>query len=229
MATSSSAEELNKDFMFTGLIQEVGTILSVTQNTEGKEFIIKAPGLIKEIQIDDSVATNGCCLTATQIKGDTFKVQAIHMTLQKTSIGSLKSGDKVNLELSLRPNDRLGGHFVQGHVNAVGKIKQIKTMGENWEIEVSIPKDLRKYMISEGSVAIEGISLTIARLTSESLTVSIIPHTLEKTTLGTKKVGDDLNLEVDMIAKYIENFLRFDKESRKEEWAKNFFDVKYED
>jgi len=215
--------------MFTGLIQEVGTILSVSQNTEGKEFIIKAPGLIKEIQIDDSVATNGCCLTATQIKGDTFKVQAIHMTLQKTSIGGLKSGDKVNLELSLRPNDRLGGHFVQGHVNAVGKIKQIKTMGENWEIEVTIPKDLRKYMISEGSVAIEGISLTIARLTSESLTVSIIPHTLEKTTLGTKKVGDDLNLEVDMIAKYIENFLRFDKESRKEEWAKNFFDVKYED
>jgi riboflavin synthase len=229
METSSSAEELNKDFMFTGLIQEVGTILSVTPNTEGKEFIIKAPSLIKEIQIDDSVATNGCCLTATQIKGDTFKVQAIHMTLQKTSIGSLKSGDKVNLELSLRPNDRLGGHFVQGHVNAVGKIKQIKTMGENWEIEVSIPKDLRKYMISEGSVAIEGISLTIARLSSESLTVSIIPHTLEKTTLGTKKVGDDLNLEVDMIAKYIENFLRFDKESRKEEWAKNFFDVKYED
>lgn len=215
--------------MFTGLIQEVGTILSVTQNTEGKEFIIKAPNLIKEIQIDDSVATNGCCLTATQIKGDTFKVQAIHMTLQKTSVGGLKSGDKVNLELSLRPQDRLGGHFVQGHVNAMGTIKQIKTMGENWEIEVSFPQGLRKYMISEGSVCLDGISLTIARLGASSLTVAIIPHTLEKTTLGTKKVGDHLNLEVDMIAKYIENFLRFDKDSRKEEWAKNFFDVKYED
>ncbi len=215
--------------MFTGLIQEVGTIVSVTQNTEGKEFVIKAPTLIKEIQIDDSVATNGCCLTATQIKGDTFKVQAVHMTLQKTSVGNLKSGDKVNLELSLRPQDRLGGHFVQGHVNAIGKIKQIKTMGETCEIEVSFPKDLRKYMISEGSIAIEGISLTIAKLTAESLTVAIIPHTLEKTTLGTKKVGDTLNLEVDMIAKYIENFLRFDKDSRKEEWAKNFFEVKYED
>jgi riboflavin synthase len=215
--------------MFTGLIQEVGTIVSVTSNTEGKEFIIKAPGLIKEIQIDDSVATNGCCLTATQIKGDTFKVQAIHMTLEKTSVGDLKSGDKVNLELSLRPQDRLGGHFVQGHVNALGKIKQIKTMGANWEIEVSIPADLRKYMISEGSICIDGISLTIARLSPTSLTVAIIPHTLEKTTLGTKKVGDHLNLEVDMIAKYIENFLRFDKDSRKEEWAKNFFNVKYED
>ena len=215
--------------MFTGLIQEVGTIVSVVQNTEGKEFVIKAPSLIKEIQIDDSVATNGCCLTATQIKGDTFRVQAVHMTLQKTSVGMLKSGDKVNLELSLRPNDRLGGHFVQGHVNAMGQIKQIKTTGENWEIEVGIPPELRKYMISEGSICLDGISLTIAKLTPSSLTVAIIPHTLEKTTLGTKKVGDHLNLEVDMIAKYIENFLRFDGNSKKEEWAKNFFDVKYED
>lgn len=215
--------------MFTGLIQEVGTILSVNQNAEGKEFVIKAPHLIKDIQIDDSVATNGCCLTATQIKGDSFKVQAIHMTLEKTVVGLLKSGDKVNLELSLRPQDRLGGHFVQGHVNAIGKIKQIKTMGENWEVEVSFPVDLRKYMISEGSITLDGISLTIARLTSDTFTVAIIPHTLEKTTLGGKKVGDNLNLEVDMIAKYIENFLRYDKDSRKEEWAKNFFDVKYED
>ncbi len=102
-------------------------------------------------------------------------------------------------------------------------------MGENWEIEVAFSKDLRKYMISEGSVALDGISLTIARLTADSLTVAIIPHTLENTTLGTKKVGDHLNIEVDMVAKYIENFLRFDKGSKKDEWAKNFFDVKYED
>lgn len=214
--------------MFTGLIQELGTIQSITQNAEGKEFVIKAPALIKDIQIDDSVATNGVCLTATKISGDTFKVQAIHMTLEKTSIGSLRPNDRVNLELSLRPQDRLGGHFVQGHVNALGKIKQIKTMGENWEIEVSFPKELRKYMISEGSIALDGISLTIARLTDESLTVAIIPHTLEKTTLSRKKVGDHLNIEVDMLAKYIENFLRFNKD-KNQEWAKNFFDVKYED
>jgi len=151
------------------------------------------------------------------------------MTLQKTSVGFLKPHDQFNLELSLRPKDRLGGHFVQGHVNALGKIKQIKTVGENWEIEVTFPKELRKYMISEGSITLDGISLTIAKLTPESLTVAIIPHTLEKTTLGTKKAGDHLNLEVDMIAKYIENFLSFDKSSRKDEWAKNFFDVKYED
>lgn len=215
--------------MFTGLIQEVGTIQSVSSNAEGKEFVIKAPHLIKEIAIDDSVATNGVCLTATKIAGDTFRVQAIHMTLQKTSIGYLNTGDKVNLELSLRPQDRIGGHFVQGHVNALGKIKKIEKKGNNWEIEVSFPADLRKYMISEGSIALDGISLTIAKLTGDTLTVAIIPHTLEKTALSAKKVGDRLNLEVDMMAKYIENFLHFDKDSRKDEWAKNFFDVKYED
>jgi len=216
--------------MFTGLIQEVGTIESITTNPEGKEFVIRAPSLIQEIKIDDSVATNGVCLTATKIQGDTFRVQAVHMTLEKTSIGSLKPQDKVNLELSLRPHDRLGGHFVQGHVNALGKIKQIQMTGKNWEIEVSFPKELRKYMISEGSIALDGISLTIARLTDSSLTVAIIPHTLEKTSLSSKKVGDVLNLEVDMIAKYIENFLKFNPDQTKnQEWARNFFNVKYED
>lgn len=215
--------------MFTGLIQEVGTIQSITTNTEGKEFVIRAPGLIKEIAIDDSVATNGVCLTATKIQGDTFRVQAIHVTLEKTSIGGLRTNDKVNLELSLRPQDRLGGHFVQGHVNALGTIKKIESTGNNWEIEVSFPAELRKYMISEGSITLDGISLTIARLSDTTLTVAIIPHTLEKTSLSSKKVGDVLNLEVDMIAKYIENFLRFNKDSKSEEWARNFFNVKYED
>lgn len=216
--------------MFTGLIQEVGTIESITSNAEGKEFIIRASGLIKDIKIDDSVATNGVCLTATKISGDTFKVQAIHVTLEKTSIGTLKPKDKVNLELSLRPHDRLGGHFVQGHVNTLGKIKKIEKTGNNWEIEVTFEPSLRKYMISEGSIALDGISLTIARLSENSLTVSIIPHTLEKTSLSSKKVGDVLNIEVDMIAKYIENFLVLNKdESKTKEWARNFFDAKYED
>ncbi|HXH29575.1 MAG TPA: riboflavin synthase [Bacteriovoracaceae bacterium] len=208
--------------MFTGLIAVVGTIDSITTNAEGKELRIRAPGLTSEIRIDDSVATNGVCLTATEVSGDVFEVQAIHMTLEKTSLGYLACGDQVNLELSIKPSDRLGGHFVQGHVNALARILHITTKGKNWEIEVGFPSELRKYMISEGSVALDGISLTIARLTEESLTVAIIPHTLEKTSLSSKKVGDHLNLEVDMIAKYIENFLRFDKDSSREKWAKNF-------
>ncbi len=216
--------------MFTGLIQETGTIKSITTNTEGKEFLIEAPALIKEIAVDDSVATNGVCLTATKISGNTFRVQAIHMTLEKTSLGHLRQGDKVNLELAMRAGDRLGGHMVQGHVNALGKIKNIEKKGANWEISVEFPANLRKYMILEGSITLDGISLTIAGLEAGHLTVAIIPHTLERTTLGAKKIGDFLNIEVDIIAKYIENFLRFDQEkTKKEEWAKNFFDAKYED
>ena len=209
--------------MFTGLIQTLGTIESISTNAEGKEIFISAPAIIKDIKIDDSVATNGVCLTATHIQGDTFKVQAIHVTLDKTSLGLLQTGDRVNLELSLRPQDRLGGHFVQGHVNAMGRILKIDQTGNNWNIEVSFPQNLRKYMISEGSVALDGISLTIAKLTDKSLTVSIIPHTLEKTSLSFKKVGDVLNLEVDMIAKYLENFFRLDQNTdRNEEWSRNF-------
>ncbi len=207
--------------MFTGLIQEVGTITSLESNAEGKVFVIDAPKLISEIKIDDSVATNGVCLTATKISGTSFRVQAVHMTLEKTSLGNLQAGDKVNLELSLRASDRLGGHMVQGHVNGLGKIKNIETKGENWEMEVVFPPELRKYMILEGSIALDGTSLTIAKLTPESLTVSLIPHTLEKTSLGRKKVGDHLNIEVDMVAKYIENFLSQNDDLRSR-WAKNF-------
>lgn len=213
--------------MFTGLIQEVGSIKAIKSNTEGKEFIISAPGLIKEIQIDDSVATNGVCLTATKIEGDTFKVQAVHMTLKKTSIGSLTVGSPVNLELSLRPQDRLGGHMVAGHVNDLGVIKGIDKKGQNWEITVGFSSNLRKYMIQEGSVALDGISLTIAELKNTELKVAIIPHTLENTNLGRKKIGDVINIEVDMVAKYIENFILLDP-GKKEQWAKNF-NIKYED
>lgn len=214
--------------MFTGLIQEVGTIKTIKTNTEGKEFVIYAPKLIKDIKIDDSIATNGVCLTATKIEGDTFKVQAVHMTLKKTSIGQLSVGSPVNLELSLRPQDRLGGHMVSGHVNDLGVIKSIDKKGQNWEITVGFSADLRKYMIQEGSVALDGISLTIAELKDKELKVSIIPHTLENTNLGTKKIGDVINIEVDMVAKYIENFILLDP-AKKEEWARNYFNAKFED
>ncbi len=208
--------------MFTGLIKDIGTIVSVKRNSEGKEFVIKAPNLHKDIQIDDSVSTNGVCLTATEIKGEMFKIQAVHVTLEKTNIGKLKQGDKVNLELALRPMDRLGGHFVQGHVNGVGAIKSVNQRGKNWEITIDAPKELFRYIISEGSIAVDGISLTVARLREREFTVSIIPHTYENTILHTKKIGDSVNIEVDMMAKYLENFLQFDKRKSKfEEIIKN--------
>ncbi len=214
--------------MFTGLIQDVGTIQSLTPNREGREFFIKT-SLAADIKVDDSVATNGVCLTATHVTKEGFRCQAVPTTLEKSALGDLKTGDPVNLELSLRPQDRLGGHMVQGHVNGMGTIKAITQHGKTWEFRLSFPLELRKYMISEGSIAVDGISLTIAGLFETELTLAIIPHTLQKTTLGSKKIGDRVNLEVDMIAKYIENFLLRADGSRTKEWAENFFPAKRTD
>lgn len=197
--------------MFTGLIKDIGKIVRVNSNSEGREFVIETLGLIDQIKVDDSVATNGVCLTATKIQAKQFSAQAVHITLEKTNIGTLSAGALVNLELALRPSDRLGGHMVQGHVGATGKITSIRSRGKSYEIEISPPKSTFKYIISEGSVALDGISLTVAKLTDKAFTVSIIPHTFENTTLYAKKVGDLINIEVDMMAKYLENFLRFEK------------------
>jgi len=206
--------------MFTGLVQDTGTILSLTPNREGQEIVIQTT-LAHDIKIDDSIATNGVCLTAVAVDATTFRCQAVPMTLEKSNLGDLRPGDRVNLELSLRPQDRLGGHMVQGHVNGVGLVSDIRELGKTWEFDITFPAELRKYMISEGSIAVDGISLTIARLFETSLTLAIIPHTLEKTTLGSKKIGERVNLEVDMVAKYIENFLTRG-DARSTEWAKNF-------
>ncbi len=206
--------------MFTGLIQDTGKIKSVTDNREGREFVIET-NLASQIKIDDSVATNGVCLTATQVDGKTFRCQAIPVTLEKTNLGKLSEGSRVNLELSLRAEDRLGGHMVQGHVSGTGQVLDIRDFGKTWEFDIGFEASLRKYMILEGSIAIDGISLTIARLYDSKLTVCIIPHTLEKTTLGDKILGDTVNLEVDMVAKYIESFLTRDP-SLKADWSKNF-------
>lgn len=196
--------------MFTGLIQALGVVKSVSENASGKTMIIQCPELIRSIAIDDSIATNGVCLTATEIHGDCFTTHAIHTTLDKTTTGSLKPGERVNLELAMRASDRLGGHMVQGHVNAIGHITHIDTLGDNWQISISFPENLRKYMILQGSICIDGISLTIAQLTETQLMVSIIPHTLSHTTLRDRSIGSAVNLEVDIMAKYIENFLHYD-------------------
>lgn len=193
--------------MFTGLIKEIGEIKSIVTNPEGKLLGIKSRDLIKDMAIDDSVCVSGACQTVVKIKGDVFFVQAVHVTLEKTTFGSLRPGNLVNLELSLRPTDRLGGHFVSGHVNGVGTISKIVNQGKNWLITVKYPKGLEKYIIQEGSITIDGISLTVAYQKKGELTVSIIPHTYEKTTLGLKKVGDKVNLEVDLLAKYLEKLL----------------------
>lgn len=194
--------------MFTGLIQEVGKISSVIHSPSGSEISIEAPQLIGEIKIGDSISTNGVCLTATKIQGTTFSIHAAKVTLEKTNLRSLHAGDSVNLELSLKLSDRLGGHLVQGHINQAAPIKSIKQKDENFDITLEAPSQLRKYMIQEGSIALDGISLTIANITDHDFTVTIIPHTLHHTNLNNRKVGDLVNIEVDMMAKYVENFIQ---------------------
>lgn len=211
--------------MFTGLIQDIGKVKSISRNTEGAVLTISTK-LASEIKIDDSVAVNGCCLTATKIGADFFEVQAVHVTLEKTSIGHLNTGDICNLELALRASDRLGGHIVQGHVNGLGKIQKIEQFGKNWEISVEVPTELSRYVISEGSICIDGISLTVARLNKSLITVSIIPHTLKNTNLHCKKVGSLVNIEVDVLAKYVEKFILGDKTGHSSDktvdWVKLF-------
>jgi riboflavin synthase len=194
--------------MFTGLISDIGIIATIYANQEGKIFTIQAKKTAQELALGDSVAINGTCLTATHITGDQFTAQAVHITLQKTNLGKLNIGSPVNLELSLRATDRLGGHFVQGHVNGIGAINHIASAGNNYEIAITIPEYLQKYMVSEGSIALDGISLTIAKVIDQGVVVSIIPHTWQMTTLHTKKIGDVLNIEADILAKYVEQFTR---------------------
>ncbi len=194
--------------MFTGLVQTCGIIVATITNSEGKQLAIKAPSIVSEITVGDSVSVNGVCLTVTDVTQDVFIIQAVHVTLKKTTIGMLDSGSSVNLELALKVQDRVGGHFVQGHVNGLGKIESVKPYGDNYEMTISIDQALKRYMIKEGSVALDGISLTIADCHKKNITVSIIPHTWQVTNLNKKKVGDFLNIEVDILAKYVEQFMR---------------------
>lgn len=196
--------------MFTGLIQAIGSVSRVDTRPDGKLLRIQCAALAGDIRVDDSIAVNGVCLTATAVDAEGFQAHAIPVTLAKTTTGSLQAGSKVNLELALRMGDRLGGHLLQGHVNGTGQITDITVNGENWLIRIAFPVALRKYLISEGSIAVDGISLTIAALADDHFSVSIIPHTLLNTTLGGKTAGDPVNLETDLIGKYIENLLQAD-------------------
>jgi len=205
--------------MFTGLIQSLGSIKKLMPNQSGMGIEIEAPDIIQDIAIGDSVAVNGVCLTATACLARSFIVQAVHTTIQKTSIGTLYKGAQVNLELALRASDRLGGHIVQGHVNGLARIESITAIGQSYRITIALPSTLQRYCIAEGSIAIDGISLTIATCDQKRCTVAIIPHTWKATNLHTKKVGDLVNIEVDIIAKYVEKLLApTQKESTLRTW-----------
>lgn len=195
--------------MFTGLIAELGRITAVEKGESSAVFTIAAPQLVSQIALGDSVAVNGVCLTATSIKGDSFTADVMVQTLAVTSLSQLSAGSPVNLELAALLNTRMGGHMVQGHVDGVATVVGL-TPGEKWaQFEITVPEKLAKYIVNQGSICLDGVSLTVGEINDSNnvVTVWLIPETLERTNLATKKSGDLINIEVDVLAKYVERLL----------------------
>ena len=195
--------------MFTGLIGELGSITAIEKSESSAVFTINAPKLIGEIAVGDSVAVNGVCLTATAISGTTFTADVMIQTLSLTSLGQLSVASTVNLELAAQLNSRLGGHMVQGHVDGVAKVVGL-TPGDKWaQFDITVPPHLAKYIVNQGSICLDGVSLTVGSIDDSSnvVTVWLIPETLENTNLSSKNAGDLVNVEVDVLAKYVERLL----------------------
>ena len=195
--------------MFTGLIAELGRITAVEKGESSAVFTIAAPQLVSQIALGDSVAVNGVCLTATSIAGDAFTADVMVQTLAVTSLSQLSVGSPVNLELAALLNTRMGGHMVQGHIDGVATVVGL-TPGEKWaQFEITVPEKLAKYIVNQGSICLDGVSLTVGEINDSNnvVTVWLIPETLERTNLSTKKSGDLINVEVDVLAKYVERLL----------------------
>ena len=193
--------------MFTGIITELGKVESMQVGPQGARLCIRCPATSKGAVIGDSIAVNGVCLTVTDLRGDVACFDLSLQTLKVTTTGDLKAGDMVNLEQALSPSGRLGGHFVSGHVEDTGRIISRRPSGNAEYIEIEAPDTVIRYVIPKGSIAVDGISLTVVDVKGRSFSLVIIPHTLRLTTLGFKRVGDRVNLEPDMLAKYVAHFV----------------------
>jgi len=195
--------------MFTGLIAELGRITAIEKGESSAVFTVSAPALISQIALGDSVAVNGVCLTATSIAGDSFTADVMVQTLAVTSLAQLAVGSPVNLELAALLNTRMGGHMVQGHVDGVATVVGL-TPGEKWaQFDITVPEKLTKYIVNQGSICLDGVSLTVGEINDANnvVTVWLIPETLERTNLASKQPGDLINVEVDVLAKYVERLL----------------------
>jgi riboflavin synthase len=195
--------------MFTGIIEEVGQVARIEQRGEDRRITITAEHSPKELKAGDSVAVSGVCLTAVDIKSGSFGADLAPETWMRTSFSRMHEGARVNLELPMKADGRFGGHIVQGHVDGVGKLIALDRIAdsENWWLHIDLPQEVAKYTVYKGSISIEGVSLTVARLEGRRCTVAVIPHTVEMTNLGSLKPGDPLNLEADLIAKYVEKMM----------------------
>ena len=194
--------------MFTGIIEEVGLVERIQKGARSAQIRIKGKVVLEELKLGDSIAVNGVCLTVTDFDGSGFSADVMHVTLSRSSLGSLRPSSPVNLERAMAANGRFGGHMVSGHIDGVGVIRSISKDDNAYWFRVRTTPEIMRYIIPKGSIAMEGISLTAAEVTKDDFSVSVIPHTMEKTILGLKKVGDKLNLENDCIGKYVEKLLR---------------------
>jgi riboflavin synthase len=201
--------------MFTGIVEEVGRVSRIEQRGENRRITVSATNAPKELQTGNSVSVSGVCLTALDIKPGSFCADLAPETWVRTSFSRIHEGALVNLELPMKADGRFGGHIVQGHVDGVGKLIAFDRIAEseNWWLDIEMPEDVAKYTVYKGSISIEGISLTVAKLERDRCTIAIIPHTVEMTNLHSLKAGDPVNLEADLIAKYVEKMMRGDVES----------------
>jgi riboflavin synthase len=192
--------------MFTGLVQDLGSVRAVENEPAGSRLEVET-SLASELSEGDSVAVNGVCLTAVSVADGAFRADVMAETLRRSSLGPLSAGDPVNLELPLRPEDRLGGHFVQGHVDGTGTVEDVTVEGFANVVRIACGPEILRYVVEKGSIAVDGVSLTVAELDDEGFTVSLIPETIERTTLGGAAPGRIVNLEVDVLAKYVEKLV----------------------
>jgi riboflavin synthase len=193
--------------VFTGIVEELGEVLARTELPDAARLTVRGPLVTSDVAAGDSIAVNGVCLTVVESAGGSFTADVMHETLKRSSLGELSAGSPVNLERAVRVQDRLGGHLVQGHVDGTGEVLSVEK-AEHWTVvTVSLPDDLARYVVEKGSITVDGVSLTVSAVGHTDFEVSLIPTTLERTTLGRKGVGDSVNLEVDITAKYVEKLL----------------------
>ena len=193
--------------MFTGLIEEAGRVTEVRPADAGARLVVAAGAVAEGLRVGDSIAVNGACLTAVEVTAGGFALDCVAETLRRTALGELAPGDRVNLERPMRLGDRLDGHLVQGHVDGVGTVRGARDEGESTLLEVVPPAPLMRYVVEKGSIAVDGVSLTVAARLPDAFTVALIPHTMAVTTLGPQAVGRPVNLEVDVVAKYVESLV----------------------
>ena len=193
--------------MFTGIVREVGIVVEAEEAGGGRALAVRAPATASRTRVGDSIAIDGCCLTATEVADGTIRFHAVPETIARSTLGTLERNEQVNVEPAIRAGEELGGHYVQGHVDAVGRIRSVETEGQGLRVVVDAPEAVLRYCVEKGSVTVDGVSLTVAELVDDAFAVALVPHTLEATTLSALRPGQAVNLEADVLAKYVERLV----------------------